>query len=134
MNMELSKDEKTLIIQIPMKFQKRGGRKLIFAPDGKQVFGSLRSNRDDVLLNALADAHKWKRMLDSGQYDTITQLAEDEGTDRANMSRMLTLTLLSPDIVDSILDGTQPDRLNISVLKKGFPVDWGEQREWFGMC
>jgi hypothetical protein len=132
MNMELSKDEKTLIIQIPMKFQKRGGRKLIFAPDGRQMDGPLRSNRDDVLLNALADAHKWKRMLDSGQYDSITQLAEEEGTDRANMSRMLTLTLLAPDIVDSILDGTQSDRLNISVLKKGFPVDWGEQREWFG--
>ena len=49
-----------------------------------------------------------------------------------NMSRMLTLTTLAPDIVDSILDGTQSDRLNISVLKKGFPVDWGDQREWFG--
>jgi hypothetical protein len=57
---------------------------------------------------------------------------EEEGVDRAHMSRMLTLTLLAPDIVDSILDGTQPGRLNISVLKKGFPVDWGEQREWFG--
>jgi hypothetical protein len=44
---------------------------------------------------------------------------------------MLALTLLAPDIVDSILDGTQSDRLNISVLKKGFPVDWGEQRVWF---
>jgi hypothetical protein len=48
------------------------------------------------------------------------------------MSRMLTLTLLAPDIVDSILDGTHPDRLNISVLKKGFPLDWGEQRARFG--
>jgi len=59
-------------------------------------------------------------------------LAEEEGTDRANMSRMLTLTLLAPDIVDSILDGTQSARLNISVLKKGFPVFWGEQRARFG--
>jgi site-specific DNA recombinase len=48
-------------------------------------------------------------------------------------SRMLTLTLLAPDIVDSILDGTQPDMLNISVLKKGFPVGWGDQREFFGL-
>ena len=59
-------------------------------------------------------------------------MAEEEGTDRANMSRMLTLTLLAPDIVDSILDGTQSDRLNISVLKKGFPVDLGEQCVHFG--
>ncbi len=72
-------------------------------------------------------------MLESGQYDSITQLAEEEGVDRGNMSRLLTLTLLAPDIVDSILSGTQPDRLNISVLKKGFPVDWGEQRAWFGI-
>jgi hypothetical protein len=61
-------------------------------------------------------------------------LAEYEGADRAHMSSMFTLILLAPDIVDSILDGTQPDRLNISVLKKGFPVCWGEQRELFGVC
>jgi hypothetical protein len=128
----LSKDEKTLIIQIPMKFQKRGGRKLIFAPDGEQVTGPLRSNRDDILLDALANGHRWNQMLESGRFDSITQLAEDEGVDRSQVSRMLMLTLLAPDIVDSILAGRQPEKVNISELKRAFPIEWDKQRVHFG--
>ena len=132
MNMHLSKDEKTLIIQIPMKFRKRGGRKLIFTPDGENATGPLRSNRDDVLINALASAHRWKRMMDSGRFDSITQLADEEGGDRGNLSRMLRLTLLAPDIVDAILDGRRPEMVTISELKKTFPMEWDKQREHFG--
>ncbi|MBF0420978.1 MAG: hypothetical protein HQL78_12525 [Magnetococcales bacterium] len=140
MNMEkvdfktnLSKDGKTLIIQIPVKFQKRGGRKLIFSPDGELVEGPLRANLDDVLVNALAQAHRWKNMIESGKYDSITQLAEAEGVDRGNMSRMLGMTLLAPDITQAILDGKQPEKLTITELKKPFPLVWEEQRKLWGM-
>lgn len=39
------------------------------------------------------------------------------------------LTLLAPDIVEAILDGRQPAELGVHVLREGFPVEWGEQRE-----
>jgi hypothetical protein len=38
------------------------------------------------------------------------------------------LTLLAPDIVESILDGRQPAELGVHVLRKGLPVEWWEQR------
>ena len=131
-NTRLSKDHKTLIIQIPMKFQKRGGRKLIFTPDGEPVTGPLRPNHDETLVNALAQAYRWKWMMESGQYDSITQLADAEAVDRGNLSRMLMLTLLAPDIVDAILDGRQPEAVTISTLKKAFPLEWDRQRAHFG--
>ncbi len=40
---------------------------------------------------------------------------------------MLRLTLLAPDIVEAILNGTGPDGLSLDTLYQ-MPVEWGEQR------
>ena len=39
------------------------------------------------------------------------------------------LTLLAPDIVESIVDGRQPAELGVHVLRQGFPVEWERQRD-----
>lgn len=51
-----------------------------------------------------------------------------EGQDRGYLGRILMLTLLAPDIVEAIPDGRQPAGLDVNVLRKGFPMEWGEQR------
>jgi hypothetical protein len=38
------------------------------------------------------------------------------------------LTLLAPDIVESIMDGRQPAELGVHWLRRGIPVEWEEQR------
>jgi hypothetical protein len=40
--------------------------------------------------------------------------------------------LLAPDIVEAILNGTQPPTLQLSDLERPFPIDWEEQRTAFG--
>ena len=50
-------------------------------------------------------------MLDKGVCGTIEELAQREKVNRGYMSRVLRLTLLSPDIVEAILDGRQPAEL-----------------------
>ena len=46
------------------------------------------------------------------------------------VSRVLRLTLLAPDIVEAILDGRQPGKLQLDDLLEGFPLAWeGQKRE-----
>jgi hypothetical protein len=39
---------------------------------------------------------------------------------------------LAPDIVEAILNGTQPATLQLSDLEGPFSIDWQEQRAAFG--
>jgi hypothetical protein len=45
------------------------------------------------------------------------------------VSRVLRLTLLSPEIVEAILDGRQPAELQLNDLLAGSPLEWDRQRE-----
>lgn len=90
---------------------------------------SLRSTQTDpAMLKALARAFRWKRMLESGRYASISEIAAAEKVDRGYVGSILRLTLLSPSIVEDILNGRQPDGLGLSALMKPFPIAWADQR------
>ena len=131
-NARLSDDGKTIIVKIPMKFRRRGGRKLIIAPDGGDAWMPSKPRRDDTLIKALARAHRWKRMLENGEHSSIADLAEAEKINKSYLSRILRLTLLAPDIVETILDGCQPKELTLADFMEPFPVEWEKQRMEFG--
>ena len=97
----------TLTIRIPMRLQRRGGRKLIMTPEGVAA-PARKPSRDETLVKALVRAHRWRRRIESGQAKSITDLAEQEGVTDAYVCRLLPLTCLAPDIVEAILDGRQP--------------------------
>lgn len=65
---------------------------------------SVAQDRLSTLVKALARAFRWKRMLDSGEFATIAELAACEGIAPSYMTRILRMTLLAPDIVEAILD------------------------------
>ncbi|WP_093164453.1 hypothetical protein [Aliiruegeria lutimaris] len=46
--------------------------------------------------------------------------------------RVLRLTLLAPDIVEAILDGTQGDKVTLARVLEPFPVEWEAQPAYFG--
>ncbi len=69
-------------------------------------------------------------MLDDGTYATIDDMAAAEKISPSYVSRAVRLALLSPEIVQTILDGRQPARLTMKVLLEPFPLDWdGQARE-----
>ena len=113
--------------RVPVTIRKRGGRRLVVAPDGAP-WSQPRARIDSTLIKALARAHRWKKMLDDGRYGSVTELAAGEKLDRGYLGKILMLTLLAPDIVEAILDGRQPPDIGVYVLRQGFPVEWGEQR------
>jgi hypothetical protein len=113
----------TVTVHIPFRLVKRGGRKEMQLPDG----ASGHSKMDNTLIKALARAFRWKRMLESGEFTTIAELADREGIAPSYMTRVLRLTLLSPDIVGAILDGAQVSELTLGQLLEPFPMDWRRQ-------
>ena len=87
-----------------------------------------RTRADPALVKALARAHRWKRLLESGRYGSLAELAAAEKIDRSYLAKTLRLTLLAPDIVEAILDGRQSCALALPALLESVPSLWDEQR------
>ena len=66
-------------------------------------------------------------MLESGRHATVRDLAKAEAINESYLGRILRLTLLSPTIVDAILEGRQPATLELDDLLKQFPIEWDQQ-------
>jgi hypothetical protein len=65
-------DGSTVVVRIPMRFQRRGGRKRIVAPDGTAVVPASKPQPDGTLVKAVARAWRWQRMLDDGVYASVS--------------------------------------------------------------
>jgi hypothetical protein len=117
----------TLTIRIPMRLQRRGGRKRIMTPEGSAA-PSPKPRRDETLVRALVRAHRWRRRIESGQAKSITDLAEQENVTVAYVCRPLRLTCLAPLLVEAILDGRQPKGLRLAEMLGDGPLGWEAQR------
>ena len=119
----------TVTLHVPFRVVKRGGRKEMQVPDG------FRPDRkaDNTLVKALARAFRWKRMLESGEFATIGELAEREGIAPSYMTRVLRLTLLAPDIVEATLDGKQGPEVTLAQVLEPFPLTWQHQALHFSL-
>ena len=119
----------TVTLHVPFRVVKRGGRKEMQLPNG----ASPPRRTDNTLVKALARAFRWKRMLESGDFATIAELAEREGIAPSYMTRVLRLTLLAPDIIDAILDGKQGPEVTLAQVLEPFPLTWQHQALHFSL-
>ena len=113
----------TVTIHVPFHIVKRGGRKEMQLPEGAPT----QRRPDSALVKALARAFRWKRMLESGVFATIAELAEREGITVSYLTRLLRMTLLAPDLVVAILDGRQGLEVTLARLMEPFPAEWADQ-------
>jgi hypothetical protein len=121
----------TVTVHVPLLFRQRGGRKLVITPDGVSASipgpGS-RQRGDPTLVKALARAFRWKHLLDTGRYASISEIAAAEKIDRGYVGSILRLTLLAQDIVEAIPD-SKAVGLSLPRLLVQFPPEWLEQRD-----
>lgn len=121
-----------LRIRVPMKLKKRSGRKVVIVPQGMENAQGTQAGDQGTLVIALARAHLWEELLESGKFASIRELAETVGLDAAYVARVMRLTLLSPEIVKTIMEGNEPSSLTYRELAKPFPVLWEEQKAALG--
>ena len=83
---------------------------------------------DSALLKALARGFLWRKLLQSGDFANIEEIAEAENINPSYVSRVLRLTLLAPEIVEAILAGRQPKGRTMARTMKPFPLEWQHQQ------
>jgi len=123
----LSKDGRTIMVRIPITLRRQGGRKQVVTPAGATPWIPTPPRIDNTLVKAMVRAHRWRDMLESGDYATVRDLAKAEDINESYLGRILRLTLLSPTIVEAILEGKQPATLELDDLLQQFPIGWERQ-------
>jgi hypothetical protein len=127
-------EDGVLIVSIPVAFEQRGGRKQIVIPAGTAEWQPRANKCESSLINAIAKAHHWRRLIETGKYASAAELSRSEGINESYLCRVLRLTLLAPDIVEAILGGYQPRTLELQRLLKPLPADWYAQRQALGFA
>ena len=120
--------DQTVTVTVPFAIRKRGGRKLVITPDGVTSAPTPRTRVDSALLKALARGFRWRKLLETGHFATIEQIAEAENINPSYVSRLLRMTLLAPEIVEAILAGSHPAGLTRAKEMQPFPMEWSRQR------
>lgn len=85
---------------------------------------------DPELIVLVADARRWMDDLIEGNVANVAEITEREQLRPGNVSRVLPLAWLAPDIAAAILEGRQPADLTTKKLRDlpELPLDWSEQR------
>jgi hypothetical protein len=115
----------TVTVRLPLAIRRQGSRKTVVTPAGTLPAPA---RVDITLVKAVARAFRWRRLLESGRYATVRELAKAERISASYASRVLRLTLLAPELVEAILDGRQPEGLGLPRVLEPFPTAWDEQR------
>lgn len=109
---------------VPLKLRRRGVRQVMQAPP------ELREVHDSTLVEGVARAFHWQRLLENGAMPSGSAIARAEGLHHSTVNELLRLTLLAPDIVEMLLAGRQPRRMSLLWFQRNpLPVDWQAQRE-----
>jgi hypothetical protein len=135
MNLKYHTEDQKIIVRIPINLRRWGGKKVLVGPQGQDLRKlELEVRKDEKLLKALARAYRWQKMLAIGPYESVTAIAEAEKINKSYLQRMMRLMLLSPRIIDAILNGQQPEGFALTDIERSFSPIWAEQEKQFGFA
>ncbi len=118
--------------RISLKLKRRPGRKTTLE-DLEFAGGSTPDNAVDScinipLLQGLARAFYWQRLLDTGEVKSGTEIAQLEGLNPSTVNELLRITLLDPFLVKRILEGKHSQEVNMMwFTRNALPDLWQKQ-------
>jgi hypothetical protein len=90
---------------------------------------------DRKLIGLLSEAIEVRELVLASPELSLNQLGKRDGRCRAQLGRLLRLSWLSPRIVEAIIDGRQPARLNRKqLLEADLPICWSAQERLLGFA
>ena len=123
----LDKSEMIEVI-LAVTLRSYGGRKIGYSA-ARSAINIHKTNHNQSLICAIVRSYKWNKILESGEVQSIKEIAEKEGVERTYTGDVIKLKYLSPKITTMIMNGTQPRNLNISQLvRQPLPMDWEAQK------
>lgn len=83
-----------------------------------------------TLVKAIAKSYLWNKQLLSGKIENSVEIQKRENLkSNTYVKSILDLRFLAPDIIETILKGTQPREISIQKLFNIKTLDWNEQRK-----
>ena len=132
LDLEDESQDDNALLEIPVDIKRCGlAMKLIMNPE--RVSAS-RKKDTMTMVALLSKANDWFRRLKSGECNSISALAEEEGSTSPYICKVVQLAFLSPEILRRIVQGEHPPELNAQQLLKKIPLplDWAEQGKVLG--
>ena len=117
-------------LSVPVRLKRCGLETRLIVDNGDSTPAHHRSIH--AIQETLAKALAWNEALMHGKVDSVNTLAKREGVDQRHIARQLKLAWLAHDIIESITRGDIPSTVSLARLKKGFSLDWEEQRKLLG--
>jgi site-specific DNA recombinase len=120
------------ILTLPFQIRRSGAESRLIVNGASP----LASKSDPNLVQLVRNAHRWMAALTTGEVSSIDELAAQESTPANEISRVLPIAFLAPDITRAILLGKHPVELNAERLKRNgkLPACWQEQRHRLGLA
>jgi hypothetical protein len=126
---KLSRDGQTMVVSIPISMRRTGGRKKVITPANVAPWSPAPTRMDNTIVKALVRAHRWRGMLENKQFGSVRELAKAEKISESYLCRLLRLTMLSPKLTETILNGQQPEEVDLARLLNSIPIEWDKQEE-----
>lgn len=133
---DMSGDNFRITTRTPFKLKRRPGLKSVVmeseTSEGKLNGEYMEKSSQIALLQGLARAHYWQRLLDAGEVRSGSEIARLEGLDPSTVNELLRLTMLDPALVLHILEGKKYQPVSMMWLtRNSLPKIWGEQFPMF---
>ena len=127
LNLRGSSDcQDVLNVTLPARIA-RTGRMVRLIDGGRPAMGG---NVDKVLVRLVAKGRHWWQLMLSEPGLTVSTIAAREGLTSSYVTRLMRLAFLSPDVLETILEGRQPVLLDGGSITapSAIALDWREQR------
>lgn len=98
-----------MTVRIPHSFRVRGSSKLVIVPHGAPAWAPTRPKPNNAILKALGQSWRWKKIIDSGEYATLAELAKAKRVNFSYTCRVVRLALLPPELIKKLLNGISAD-------------------------
>jgi hypothetical protein len=116
-----------ITISIPMRIRKYSGRTQVIMPKSINYSDFKEKAELTILQAALARARRWQKMLDTGKFKSLRDIAVAEDVDPSYVSRVMNLNLLDPEIVELILNDEMECTASFNDFCIGLPSAWADQ-------
>ncbi|MCI5049330.1 MAG: hypothetical protein MRY32_03245, partial [Rickettsiales bacterium] len=101
----------------------------------KVIIGSSQAGRNMQLVKAIARSFLWNEQLLKSERASLQDIGNHEKISSSTyVSKIVRLRFLAPDIIESILNGSNPADWTVEKLFKVKTLDWNEQRQALGLA
>lgn len=110
-------------IEIPIRLKRvQGGATMVVFPNTPS------KPANPKLIRAIAKGFFWNTLLMTGQVKSMKELVKIAGVNSRYISKLLPLAWLAPAVIEAVLEGREPERLQLGDYLKLATLDWERQQ------